>query len=185
MIHSGDTFPTHEFETMRDETVTVPDGERLTHLQLRRFAGCPVCNLHLHSVIQRKDEIAGAGIHEVIVFHSSKEDLLKHQDELPFDVVPDPDKRIYRELGVESSIRAVLGPRAARAIAAGLARSVAAAARGRKPPPPLKPEGGSLGLPADFLIGRDGRVIAAKYGEHAFDQWSVDELLEKARSAAA
>jgi hypothetical protein len=34
-----------------------------------------------------------------------------------------------------------------------------------------------LGLPADFLIEPGGRVIAAKYGRHAGDQWSVDEVL--------
>jgi hypothetical protein len=36
-------------------------------------------------------------------------------------------------------------------------------------------------LPADFLISRDGRVLARKYGAHAYDQWSVDELLTLAR----
>lgn len=35
----------------------------------------------------------------------------------------------------------------------------------------------NLGLPADLLIAADGRVVAAKYGSHAYDQWSVDELL--------
>lgn len=28
----------------------------------------------------------------------------------------------------------------------------------------------------DFLIGPDGRVMASKRGQHAYDQWSVDEL---------
>jgi hypothetical protein len=37
-------------------------------------------------------------------------------------------------------------------------------------------------LPADFLIGSDGRVLAAKFGSHADDQWSVDELLDLATS---
>ncbi|WP_258958033.1 hypothetical protein [Streptomyces leeuwenhoekii] len=40
-------------------------------------------------------------------------------------------------------------------------------------------------LPADFLIASDGRVLAAKYGEHVYDQWSVDELLEPATRNAA
>jgi hypothetical protein len=39
-----------------------------------------------------------------------------------------------------------------------------------------------LGLPADFLIGTDGRVLAKKYGKHAYDQWSVDELLAHAQA---
>ncbi|NVB84948.1 MAG: AhpC/TSA family protein, partial [Kofleriaceae bacterium] len=29
------------------EPIEVPDPARLVHLQFRRFAGCPVCNLHL------------------------------------------------------------------------------------------------------------------------------------------
>jgi len=38
-----------------------------------------------------------------------------------------------------------------------------------------------LGLPADFLVAQDGRILALKYGVHANDQWSVDELLSLAR----
>jgi hypothetical protein len=40
-----------------------------------------------------------------------------------------------------------------------------------------------LGLPADFLIGPDGRVLAAKYGKYVDDHWSVDELLDLAKNA--
>jgi hypothetical protein len=39
-----------------------------------------------------------------------------------------------------------------------------------------------LGLPADFLIGPDGRVLAARYGKYVDDQWSVDELLDLAKN---
>ena len=39
-----------------------------------------------------------------------------------------------------------------------------------------------LGLPADFLIGLDGRVLAARYGKYVDDQWSVDELLDLAKN---
>ena len=47
------------------------------------------------------------------------------------------------------------------------------------------PAGGSTGLPGDFLIAPDGRVIASKYGEHAYDQWTVDEVLALAMPAPA
>jgi hypothetical protein len=47
----------------------------------------------------------------------------------------------------------------------------------RRAPIPASPAKGGLGLPADVLIDADGRVVAVKYGEHAYDQWSVDELL--------
>jgi hypothetical protein len=44
----------------------------------------------------------------------------------------------------------------------------------------LHPTGGRLGLPADFLIDSDGRVLACERGTHANDQWSVDEVLAHA-----
>jgi hypothetical protein len=43
--------------------------------------------------------------------------------------------------------------------------------------PPLFPAGGRYGLPADFLISPEGIVLEAHYGEHADDQWSVDDVL--------
>ncbi|MEY9211997.1 hypothetical protein ABH917_001443 [Thermobifida halotolerans] len=43
--------------------------------------------------------------------------------------------------------------------------------------------GGRPGLPADFPVTSHGRVAAARYGEHVYDQWSVDEPLELAARA--
>jgi len=39
-----------------------------------------------------------------------------------------------------------------------------------------------MGLPADFLIGPDGVIFAAKYGAYVDDHWSVDDLLAIARA---
>jgi hypothetical protein len=71
------------------ETISgsVPDPTRLIHLQFRRFAGCPVCNLHLRSIVRRYAEIMSHGIREVVVFHSSRAELLKHAADLPFAVI--------------------------------------------------------------------------------------------------
>jgi peroxiredoxin len=164
--------------------VAVPDPDRLVHLQFRRFAGCPVCNLHLRSIVRRHQEIDAAGIREVVIFHSPAEELRVHAADLPFAVVADPDKRLYAEFGVESAPRALLNPRAWGPIARAVARSAWAILRGRERGPASRPHGGRTGLPADFLIAPDGRVLAAKYGEHAYDQWSVDELLKLASDAS-
>ena len=48
--------------------------------------------------------------------------------------------------------------------------------------PSMRTDGeGVLGLPADLLGATDGRVLACKYGVHAYDQWSVDDLFDSAR----
>ena len=177
----GEVIPQRRLETVAGDALAIPDPERLVHLQLRRFAGCPICSLHLRSIAERHDEIAGAGIREVVVFHSPADELLGTEATLPFDVVADPDRRLYSELGVEPSARAVLDPRAWPAIARALTRAGRAIARKEQPPPPNHPHGGRLGRPGDFLIATDGRILACKYGTYAYDQWSVDELLATAR----
>jgi peroxiredoxin len=182
-LAAGDLVSARQLISVAGRTLHVPDPTQLVHLQLRRFAGCPVCNLHLRSMSHRAAEIADAGINEVIVFHSSADELRPHVADFRFDFVADPDKRLYLEFGVESAPRALLDPRAWLPIVRGVARSLLEVLSRRKPMPSIFPDGGRLGLPADFLIAPDGRVLACKYGTHAYDQWSVDELLRLARPA--
>jgi peroxiredoxin len=183
-LSPGSSVNPRELTPVSGPPVAVPAADRLVHLQFRRFAGCPVCNLHLRSVVRRHEEIEAAGIHEVVIFHSPAEELREHTPDLPFAVIADPAKRLYAEFGVESAPRALLSPRAWGPIVRAILRSTWAVLRGRERTPARKQPGGRLGLPADFLIASDGRVIAAKYGRHVYDQWSVDELLELADRAS-
>ena len=173
-VNVGNLLKHRELLTIHGETVRIPDPERRVHLQFRRYAGCPICNMHLRSVVQRHEEILAAGVREVVVFHSSAETMLGFQGELPFAVIADPDKNLYAEFGVESSLKAVLNPRAP--LAGFRARSVVHSVHGA-----MGIGEQHLGLPADFLIAPDGLVLAAKYGKYASDQWSVDELLDLAK----
>lgn len=181
-LQAGDVVSDHQFATISGTTVRVPDPRQWVHLQFRRFAGCPVCDLHLRSVARRHPELAAAGIREVVVFHSAAAELSAHAADLPFDIIADPDKRQYRDFGVESGPRALLDPRAWLPILRGIGRSLVAVLRKRQPIPSINPHGGRFGLPADFLIANDGRVLACKYGAHVYDQWSVDEVLAFAAS---
>lgn len=172
-----DHVPARELVDVHGEPVRLPDPDRLVHLQFRRFAGCPVCNLHLRSFVTRHAEVSAAGVREVVLFHSSADDLRPHVADLTFDVVADPAKELYREFGVESSPRSLLHPKAWPVIVWAILAGLPDVIRKRKPLPPKKIEGGRLGLPADFLIAPDGRVLASHHGSHVYDQWSVDELL--------
>ena len=176
-IAAGGLIAPRSLTAVSGSVVPVPDPRHLTHLQFRRFAGCPICNLHLQSFARRHSELVAAGISEVVVFHSSAETLAEHVNDLPFDLIADPSKALYRAFGVESSLRSLLDPRVWRFITGGVANSFAGWLTKGHRLPTMNPEGGRLGLPADFLIDADGKVIACKYGEHAYDQWSVDEVL--------
>lgn len=131
-LDPGDAVPPLQLVAISGEPVNVPDPGKVVHLELRRFAGCPICNLHLHSVVMRKDELAAAGIKEVVVFHSTDQELRKYQAELPLTVIADPEKKLYAEFGVEASPRAVLNPRAWPAVIRGLGRTMGAAVKGKE-----------------------------------------------------
>lgn len=107
-IDIGDRLAEREFHTITGATVHLPAPDRITHLQFRRYATCPLCNLHLRTITQRHDEILAAGIREIVVFHSPADELLEYQAELPFAVIADPDKHLYRDFGVEAAPRALL-----------------------------------------------------------------------------
>ncbi|MBA2534430.1 MAG: AhpC/TSA family protein [Rubrobacter sp.] len=172
----GDVLQTREWVDIHGDPVRIPDSRWLVHLQFRRYAGCPVCNLHLRSITGRHEEIVAAGVREVVVFHSSAQTMLEFQGGLPFAAIADPEKKLYAEFGVEkmsfvAALRATLSPRSWRAAWRALTQAPSlrgAAGRGEE----------HLGLPADFLIGPDGWILAARYGRYVDDQWSVEELLD-------
>lgn len=173
-ISVGDLVEHHVIETIQSSHIEIPHQEHLTHLQFRRFAGCPFCSLHLHSFMARRDEVATAGIRGVVVFYSSAAALSPYFGNAPFAVIADPKKKLYVEFGIEPDWRAILNSRVVLPALRGVLT------KGLRLPRIWKGEN-PLGLPGDFLIASNGRVLACKYGGHAYDQWSVDELLKLAR----
>jgi hypothetical protein len=156
-----------ELTSLSHGNVTVP-GPLHVHLQFRRFAGCPVCNLHLRSFAANHTRIEAAGIQTIALFHSSAELMRPYQGDLPFVTVPDPTRIWYRRFGVECSALSVMHPQA---MWSGLRGLVSA------PSNPFAGGSDQTGLPADFLIDPQGTIVDLHYGKHADDQWSVDELL--------
>ena len=172
----GDLINKRRLMTFESKPVSIPDAKHLIHLQFRRFAGCPFCSVHLGSLQRRYAEIDAAGIREVVVFRSTVAALQGHHAGTSFAVIADPEDKLYAEFGVGSGLSALLHPRA-------LVAAVPNVIRMLPKLPGLPPWGkGVLGLPADFLIAKDGRIVACKYGVHAEDQWSVDELLAQPRN---
>lgn len=181
-VSAGSSVRSRVLKDVAGRSVVLPQEGKLVHLQFRRFAGCPVCNLHLRSFAQRDRELQAAGISEVVLFHSPTDELRPHTADFPFAIVADPDKRLYTEFGVTASPRALLDPRAWFPILRAIAFASVGLLTGTVRAPAANPHGGRLGLPADFLIAADGRVVACKYGEHVDDHWSVDEVLALARA---
>ena len=161
-------------------SVPITSGTALTHLQFRRFAGCPICNRLLRSFERRAQQLRDAGVQELVVFHSSAAELSPYVSHLPFAVIADPHKQLYLRFGVEAARRALADPRVWLSILRAVAFATYQKLVHGVPTPDLMPRGGRWGLPADFLLSHDGRVLALNYGEHADDQWTVDDVLTHA-----
>lgn len=172
MLKPGDLLPITAMKAVTGEDIRLPHPQRLLHVQFRRFVDCPICNTHIAEFKKRAREIDAAGIEEVIVFHSSPASIRSYQKDMPFLMVGDPKKTLYKAFGVGAS----LGFISLKALGAAV-RGVTHGHLG------LRLGGGPCGLPADFLISPSGRLSAVKYGTDAYDQWSVDELLTRAMMA--
>src|SRR5258706_8326342 len=98
----GDTVPVTTFTTFKGEIVSLENSNTpLVHLQFRRHAGCPICDLHLRSIMKREDELTNLGVSEIVFFHSNPEELKKHTSYLPFPCIADPTKTMYKKFGTE------------------------------------------------------------------------------------
>lgn len=166
---AGHQIRPFSLNSVQGDQVLIPDKTRLTHLQFRRFAGCPTCNLHIRSFVQRYGELSARGIQEVVIFHSSESMMKEYFSDVPFPVVADPTRALAKEFGVKKSIWSIMHRMALASIFKGIVR------HGVKLPERFE---SVLNLPADFLIGRDGQILKAKRGRHAYDQWSIDQLIE-------
>jgi thioredoxin-dependent peroxiredoxin len=142
---------------------------RTVLLKFYRFATCPVCNLHLHHFITQYGVLEALGLTTVVLFHSPAARIeASRRDAAPFDLVPDPDKRIFRAFGVETGWAGMFSPAVMRDYMRALALGF--------PPGMLTSDGGITGNPADFIVGSDGRIAFAHYGRHYADSLGATEI---------
>ncbi len=162
-----------------DFTAEVWSGERLQLSGLRggklwlaffRYASCPLCNLQVHQVIERWEQLQAAGLQVVAVFQSPASSISEYvgKQAPPFPLLCDPEERLYELYGLESSLAGFMSP----ANAGNLAR---ASAKGFLPG---RMEGTKTRLPADFLIDERGVIQRALYARVIGEHMAVDEVLD-------
>jgi peroxiredoxin len=148
---------------------------RPVYLALFRFASCPFCNLRIHRLINRYNEIQDSGLKILAVLESSEEIYNKNagRQNPPFAVTLDPEHRIYELYHAERSNFGLLRTFFSRpgdlaeAMARGYGHGEADGPRDR--------------MPADFLLGHDLTVYRAHYGHHASDHLPVADMIDFGR----
>jgi peroxiredoxin Q/BCP len=143
-------------------------GKKLL-LSFYRYASCPLCNLRIAELIEHYPSFHDKGLYMLAFWESPKESILEYvgRQDVPFPIVADPKRNVYRLYGVESSwlgyIRGMLR-------LSGFYKAL------RKGFLPGKMEGEKALLPADFLIGPDLIIKKAYYGKDIGDHLPIEEI---------
>ncbi len=150
---------THELAALR--------GNRVW-LAFFRYASCPLCNLRVHRMIQRYEELSSRGLRILAVFQSPPASIAAYvgKQEPPFPLLSDPDERLYRMYGLENSLGAFVSPRNTAALTTATAKGFL----------PGKMEGTKTRIPGDFLIDPTGRIQDLFYGEIISDHIDFDRV---------
>lgn len=168
-LSPGDAAPGFRLEDLHGNPVSLEQfrGRKLL-LSFYRYASCPFCNLRVHRLSQQAPAWQARGLDLAAVFQSPRESILEHagREPRPFAILPDPARGLYRQYGVERSWGAFLKA------SLQVGKMAEAARQGFLPG---KMEGDIHRVPADFLIGEDGRVLVAYYGKDISDH--LDEAV--------
>ncbi len=143
-------------------------------LIFERFVGCPICNLHVHQLMKVHEQLQKKGIILVVVYESSKENLLQFAtvEEIPFVLLPDPDGVLYKTFELETSLGKVMNG----ILFKGAFAKVKAGEKLYKGK--YKNDGKMSRLEADFLINEKGIINKAYYAKFVGDHLPIEEIME-------
>jgi peroxiredoxin len=179
------TFPYQKLTTIDGTQIDFHHGSGLVHLQLRRFSGCPICNLHLRNLSLNLPKLNLIGVKEVIVFHSPEDVIQENIRDVDwtngFNFIADPKREIYKEMGAESSGWKYLFRMRASTFLIGL-KSLPRLLKTKR----QGAEGVLTQRPMDLLIdSSSGLIVDSYYGIDSNDQWSYQEIESKAQAYLA
>ena len=137
-----------------------------------RHAGCPFCNLRVHSLTKAHQELKGKGLEMIFFFESKEEVLLRsifHKEVSPIPLIADPKKTWYGAYGLE--------PSAAISAKSHITSFVQTAFRAKMKGLPIHTmaDGESINtIPAEFLIDKDLILKKVHYAQGLNDRINMD-----------
>jgi thioredoxin-dependent peroxiredoxin len=134
-----------------------------------RFSSCPFCNLRIQRILAQYHLFEEKGLRMISFWQSTRDSILEHvgKQNLPFPIISDPERHIYRMYHVEQSwLGALKVMKSPNLIAKALEHGFN----------PATADGDLNQLPADFLINPDQTIHQAFYGEHIGDHISFADI---------
>ena len=139
-----------------------------------RHAGCPFCNLRVHTLQKLYSELKPKNFEKIFFFESKENVILRstfHQEVSPIPIISDPEKKYYAMYGLEPSVR-----KAVISHATSFAQTVVKASAA-KVPVHMMADGESFStMPAEFLIDKDCIIRKTHYSERLNTRMDVDDI---------
>ena len=161
-------------KTHLNEDLSLSDykGQKIW-LAFYRYASCPLCNLHIHEIIKRFDEVKSSSLAFLPVFQSPSSEVQKYagKNDLPFQIICDPQEEIYKLYNVGKSYGGFLSFSV-------MAKGMRAMMSGHMPG---KMEGEISRLPSEFIINENFEIEYRYDGKDIGDHPSLDTILIKAK----
>ena len=129
-----------------------------------RFATCPFCNLRMHELVKRYDELEGK-LNIVAIFDSPLQHLTRHASghHAPFPILADATNKYYKKYHIKKSTIGMIKGMMLR-----LPTMIKGMLKGYIPLP-FAIKGSMITMPAEFLIDKDGLIQLAYYGKDEGD----------------
>jgi peroxiredoxin Q/BCP len=137
-----------------------------------RHAGCPFCNLRVHTLTKVHADLKAKGLEMIFFFESKKEILLRsifHKEVSPIPLISDSKKIIYSAYGLENSSSI-----AAKSHLTSFVQTAFTAMR-KGVPIHMMADGESIStIPAEFLIDKGLIVKKVHYSESLNDRINMN-----------
>jgi peroxiredoxin len=173
MLTKNQLAPRLSTQTINGENVDLSGyrGKKVL-IKFHRFSGCPVARFQVNEFIGRQKELNIAGIETIIFLHSSVNKVQSNFKEVPgLHIIADKQKIFYQLFQSEFSWKALFLIDSWRSTFTSVFQGYF--------PHFNKFEGGITGIPSDFLVDEQGKIVDLNYGKHFGDTWSVSEVLNK------
>ncbi|MCC5921537.1 MAG: AhpC/TSA family protein [Cyclobacteriaceae bacterium] len=141
-----------------------------------RHAGCPFCNLRVHSLTKEHERLKEKGMEMIFFFESPKNILLRssfHQEVSPIPLISDPERKIYDAYGLEQS--------AYKSTVSHITTFVQTAFRAKRAGVPIHPmaAGESINtIPAEFLVDQGLKIKEVHYSRSLTDRLAITKIHE-------
>jgi len=175
-LNVGDLMPDFTYETPFAQNLTLAETAAKaskTALLFLRYYGCTLCQYDIHQIYMHYFDLTAHGGQILIVLQSDPKALaddLKTPEALPFPIICDPERKLYKEFSIEPA-----ASKAKMADAKVLAKIAKATAAGFKHG---AYEGEELQLPAAFVLTPDRKLTYAHYAKTVGDMPEIDELVQ-------